>query len=211
MGLSVALATGLYGVSFGALSVAAGLSILQTQLLSAVMFTGASQFAFVGSIAAGGPAALGAATLLGVRNGIYAAELNREFAPRGWRRFVGAHLTIDESFATAMAQDADTERRRGFWVAGVGVWLAWNLFTLVGALAGDLLGDPKAWGLDGAAVAAFLGLLWPRLKDRDAVSVALGAALVTIVAIPTLPVGTPLLVVALLAALAGLRPRAGRP
>ena len=72
MGLSISVATGLYGISFGALSVAAGLNIWQTMVLSALMFTGGSQFAFIGVIAGGGSglAAVGAATLLGVRNAI---------------------------------------------------------------------------------------------------------------------------------------------
>jgi predicted branched-subunit amino acid permease len=52
-GASVAVATGLYGISFGALGVAAGLDVWQTIALSALMFTGGSQFAFVGVLPAG--------------------------------------------------------------------------------------------------------------------------------------------------------------
>lgn len=200
MGLSISLATGLYGISFGALSIAAGLSLGQTMALSLLMFTGGSQFALIGSIAGGGAAALASATLLGLRNLIYGAQMNAMFAPHGLRKLASAHVTIDESVATAMGQPDQAERRRGFWVAGVGVFLCWNLFTLLGALLGNALGDPKTWGLDGAAVAAFLGLLWPRLRSRDTVTIGVAAAFVTLLTVPVLPAGVPLLLAAAAAA-----------
>lgn len=198
MGLSISVATGLYGISFGALSVAAGLSLAQTMALSLLMFTGGSQFAFVGVIAGGGAgsAALGAASLLGVRNAIYGLQMNRMVAPRGPWRWLAAHWTIDESAATASGQADAAEQRRGFWVAGAGVFLLWNLFTLVGALLGDALGDPRRFGLDGAAVAAFLGLLWPRLSAREPVALALACGVVTALAIPRVPPGLPILLAA---------------
>ena len=125
MGLSIALATGLYGISFGALAVAAGLTVAQAMALSLLMFTGGSQFAFIGVIAGGGggAAALSAATLLGVRNGVYGMQMQQLFAPRGWRRAVMAQITIDESAATALGQAEPDEQRRGFWTAGIGVFV----------------------------------------------------------------------------------------
>lgn len=200
-GLSIAVAVGLYGTSFGALAVAAGFSVAQACALSALMFTGGSQFAFVGVAGGGGSlgAAAAAASLLGLRNAVYGVQLNAMLRPRGWRRFLHAHVTIDESMATASAQDDPAEERRGFWTAGLGVYVLWNLFTLVGALAGTALGDPRAWGLDGAAAAAFLGLLWPRLKGRDPVSVAVVCALATVVAVPFVPGGVPIIVAAVVA------------
>lgn len=205
MGLSISVATGLYGISFGALAVAAGLDRLQTQALSALMFTGGSQFAFIGTLGGGGAAALVAAGLLGIRNAVYGAQLNSVFAPKGVMRPLMAHLSIDESFATSMIWDDERERRRGFWTAGVGVFTLWNLFTFVGAWLGDTLGDPRAWGLDGAAVAAFLGLLWPRLRNRDAAALTVLCALVTVVAVPLVPPGIPLLLAGLVAVLMQLR------
>lgn len=200
MGLSIAVATGLYGISFGALSVAAGLNLWQTQLLSALMFTGGSQFAFVGVVASGGAgaAALGAASLLGVRNAVYGMQMQRLLQLRGWRRWLAAHLTIDESAATALAQSSAIEQQRGFWTAGLGVFVLWNVCTLLGALLGDALGQPLQWGLDGAAVAAFLGLLWPRLAQRDGLALALAAGLLTALAIPRLPPGLPIVLAAVL-------------
>nr|WP_229231268.1 AzlC family ABC transporter permease [Corynebacterium cyclohexanicum] len=216
IGASIAIATGLYGISFGALGVASGLDVLQTVALSLLMFTGGSQFAFIGVIAGGGSgaAAAAAATLLGVRNAVYGMQLNSMFRPKGWRRFVAPQFTIDESTATAVGQDSVVEQRRGFWVAGVGVFVLWNLFTAVGALAGNALGDPKQWGLDGAAVAAFLGLLWPRLKGSEPWAIAVVCALATVLTVPLVPSGVPILVAALVAAVLGwvshARAEAGR-
>ncbi|MDN3935963.1 AzlC family ABC transporter permease [Arthrobacter sp. YD4] len=205
IGLSISVATGLYGISFGALSVASGLDFWQTMALSLLLFSGGSQFAFIGVVAGGGSglAAMGAATLLGMRNGIYGMQLNALLQPKGWRRFAAAQVTIDESTATSTGQTDPDEQRRGFWTAGVGVFVLWNIFTAVGALAGSALGDPKQWGLDGAAVAAFLGLLWPRLKGREPVAIAVVCALATVLAVPLVPAGVPILVAALVAAVFG--------
>jgi len=205
VGLSIAVATGLYGISFGALSVASGLDVWQTAVLSLLLFSGGSQFAFIGVIAGGGTpvAAASAAALLGIRNAVYGMQINVLLHPRGWRRLAAAHVTIDESLATSTGQTDPLEQKRGFWVAGVGIFALWNVFTLVGALAGDALGDPKQWGLDGAAVAAFLGLLWPRLKSRDAAAIAVVCALATILVVPVVPPGVPILVAAVVAGLIG--------
>lgn len=205
VGLSIAVATGLYGVSFGALSVASGLTVWQSQALSLLLFSGGSQFAFIGVVAGGGTpvAAASAAALLGIRNAVYGMQMNVLLHPRGWRRFAAAHVTIDESLATSTGQTDPVEQKRGFWVAGVGIFVLWNLFTLVGSLAGDALGDPKRWGLDGAAVAAFLALLWPRLRSREAGAIAVACALATLLTVPFVPPGIPILVAAVVAGLIG--------
>ena len=201
MGLSISLATGLYGLSFGALSVAAGLSFWQTMALSLLMYTGGSQFAFVGVLAGGGaPAsAVGAATLLGVRNALYGMQLNALLRPRGWHKPVAAQLTIDESTATATAQPTADEQQRGFWTAAIGVFIVWNLCTALGAWAGNALGDPRQFGLDGAAVAAFLALLWPRLRQGQAAALAVVCALACVLTVPVLPPGLPILLAAAVA------------
>ena len=193
MALSVSVATGAYGVSFGALAVAAGLDVWQAMVLSLLMYTGGSQFAFVGALAGGGLPATGAAMLVGLRNAVYVMQVNSWFHPLWAQRILMAHFTTDESTAVAAAQPDQRLRRLGFWVTGAGVFALWNAMTLVGALLGNLLGDPKAWGLDGAALAAFCGLLWPRLVARDAVSTAIAAAAVTVALVPVLPAGLPIL------------------
>ena len=206
---SVGLATGAYGVSFGALSVASGLDVWQTVALSALMFTGGSQFAFVGVIGAGGSglAAIATATLLGIRNGLYGLQVSEFLGVRRAQRAIAAHLTIDESTAVAISQDHDHPRRIGFWHTGVAVYILWNLFTFVGAVVGNALGDPRRWGLDGAAAAAFVALLWPRLRSRDAGATAALAVLVTVLVVPRAPAGIPVLVAALAALVVGLWPR----
>jgi predicted branched-subunit amino acid permease len=205
VGLSISVATGLYGISFGALSVTSGLDFWQTMALSLLLFSGGSQFAFIGVVGGGGSgiAAMSAATLLGMRNGIYGMQLNALLHPTGWRKYVAAQVTIDESAATSTGQTDPAEQRRGFWAAGIGIYVLWNLFTAVGALAGSGLGDPRQWGLDGAAVAAFLALLWPRLKGREPIAIAVVCAVATVLAVPLVPAGVPILVAAVVAALLG--------
>jgi len=210
---SVSVATGAYGVSFGALSVAAGLSIWQTQVLSLLLFSGGSQFALVG-ILAGGPsgavAAVATSTLLGVRNGLYGLQVARMLRVRGLRRLLAAHLTIDESTAVGVGQRETEAGRLGFWATGAGVFLLWNAMTLVGAVVGDRLGDPRAYGLDAAAAAAFCALLWPRLRSLDAFAIAASAAVVAVLVAPHAPAGVPVLVAAFAALLAAFWRRAHR-
>jgi predicted branched-subunit amino acid permease len=213
---AVGLAVAAYGVSFGALAVASGLTVWQACVLSLVMFSGGSQFALIGVVASGGvaagPAAIAGAALLGLRNGLYAIRVSPIVGRGVAKRLVAGHLTIDESTAVATAQSDPAAQRVGFWATGVIIYIGWNTMTLVGALLGDLLGDVRAYGLDAAAAAAFLGLLWPRLAARQPVAVAAGAAVVAVVAIPVLSPGLPVLAAALVGVIAGvLSARRGRP
>lgn len=206
--LAVALAVSAYGISFGALAVASGLDIVQTCVLSLVMFSGGSQFALIGVLATGGtaagPAAIAGATLLGLRNGLYAIRVSPIIGP-GWpKRLLAGHLTIDESTAVGTAQPTLEGQRIGFWATGAMIYIGWNLTTLLGAILGDQLGDVRQWGLDAAAAAAFLGLLWPRLTALQPIAVAIAAAVVAVVLIPVLPQGVPVLAAALVAVVVGL-------
>ncbi len=217
--LGIGIATGTYGLSFGALAAVAGLSLAQTCALSALMFTGASQFAFVGVIAAGGSAvAAGAsAVLLGTRNALYGLHLSQLLGLRGLRRAGAAHLVIDESAAMSLAgglageqssASADVGRRLsrlGFYVAGGSVFVFWNLATLLGALGAQALSDPGRYGLDVVAPAAFLALLAPRLRDRSSWYAALLAVAVALATAPLLPAGVPVLLAALAVVLVTLR------
>ena len=210
--LSVGIAVSAYGVSFGALSVAAGLDIWQTSVLSLLMFSGGSQFALIGVIGSGGagPAAVAAAVLLGTRNSLYAIRMAPIVGP-GWaKRLAAGHLTIDESTAVATAQVSLRGQRIGFWVTGIVIFVGWNATTLAGAFLGDLVGDVSQYGLDAAAAAAFLGLLWPRLKELQPVVVAIGAAVVAAALTPVLPSGLPVLAAALVAVVVGLTNWFGR-
>jgi len=206
-GLGVAIATSAYGISFGALAVASGLDVWQTCVLSLLMFTGGSQFAFIGVLGAGGiaalPSAIASAVLLGVRNVAYGMRMSPLIGDGFWRRTAAAQVTIDESTAVAISQSTPALSRLGFWITGLGVFMGWNLTTLAGALLGDVLGDPKSWGLDAAAAAAFLALLWPRLKQRQAVVVGVAAAVVAAALTPVLMPGLPVLVAAVVAIVVG--------
>lgn len=208
----VGVATGAIGLSFGAISTASGLSVLQTCALSLLMFTGGSQFALVGVLGAGGSGLAGAATaiMLGSRNALYSLRLASLLRLRGPRRFVASQLVIDESTAMAVVRESEPASRLAFYSTGLAVFVLWNLGTVLGALGAEALSDPQTVGLDAAAPAAFLALLAPRLRKREPQSVALAAAAVALLAAPILPIGTPVLVAALAAVVIGLV-RARRP
>ncbi|WP_205474754.1 AzlC family ABC transporter permease [Nocardioides sp. SYSU D00038] len=208
--LGVGVATGLYGVSFGAVSVASGLDVWQTCVLSLVMFTGASQFAFVGVLAGGGSPVSAAATalLLGTRNTLYGLRMAPLLAWRGRRRAGAAHLLIDESTAMGVTRATTPLARTGFLVTGVTIFVLWNLTTLAGAVAGEALGDPRTYGLDAAVGGAFLALLWPRLREPRHRVVAVLAVAVALGLVPLTPAGVPVLAAGGVALLVGLL---GRP
>jgi predicted branched-subunit amino acid permease len=192
--LSVSLTVGAYGVAFGAASVASGFSVLQTCLFSLLTFTGASQFAAVGVVGSGGAAisAVAAATMLGTRNALYAIQMAPLLRVRGLRRVAAAHLTIDESTGVALSQAprGTAAMRAGFWLTGSGVYVFWNIFTLLGALGAKALGDPASWGLD-----TFLRV------------VAASSMAFALVITPWLPAGLPIIASALVAVAFGWRPR----
>jgi len=198
MSVGVGLATGLYGISFGALATAAGLTVWQAQVLSLLMFSGGSQFAVIGVLAASGPIgavpAIVSAWLLGIRNGFYALRLNSVLHVAGVMKLLAAQLTIDESNAVSASQENSKDSKLGFWLTGASVFVFWNAFTLFGALLGSAMSDPSLWGLDAAAAAAFLGLVWPRLKHLQANLTAVIAVALTLVLVPLLPSGIPVIV-----------------
>jgi predicted branched-subunit amino acid permease len=201
----IGIATGAYALSFGAIATGTGLSVLQACVLSLAMFTGASQYALVGVLGAGGGALTAAATslLLGTRNVLYGLRLSSLLQVRGPRKLVAAQLVIDESTAMSLGRESQRANRLGFWATGISVYVFWNLGTLVGALGAQALPNPKAVGLDAAAPAAFLALLAPRVRSRSLIAVAVAAAAVAMAFVPILPVGGPVLVAALVAIVVG--------
>jgi predicted branched-subunit amino acid permease len=210
--LSVSFAVGLYGIAFGAAGITAGFSILQTCLLSLLTFSGASQFAVVGVMGAGGTALSGIATasLLGIRNTLYGLRMAPLLQVRGWKKVVAAQITIDESTGVAIGQEdlGPAAMKQGFWLTGIGVYVLWNFFTLLGALGAQAMGDPSSWGLDAAVPAAFLGLVWPRLLGRFERTLAITALVLAILLTPYMPAGLPIIFTALLAVIFGWKARA---
>ncbi|GAO11692.1 hypothetical protein TPA0598_08_06030 [Streptomyces lydicamycinicus] len=199
--LGVGIAVGLSGFAFGVTSAGVGLSLVQTCALSLLVFTGASQFALVGALAAGGNplTAAAGAFFLGARNAFYGLRLSAVLGYRATVKPFAAHWVIDETSAVTLAQPDRRTARLGFTVTGLTLYVLWNLTTLAGALGAEALGDTEAWGLDAAGPAVFLALLAPMLKDTVE-RVAAGLAVVLVmVTLPLLPTGVPVLVSALAA------------
>ncbi len=197
--LAVGLAVGTSGLTFGAAGVAAGLSVVQCAALSLLVFTGGSQFALVGVLGGGGSALAGAlsAVALGIRNTFYGIRLADALQLRGVRRLASAQIVIDESAAMATVQPSRREARLAFFVTGVTLYVVWNLATVIGAVGAGQLGDPKSFGVDAAAPAAFLALIAPRLRGAVERRTGLLAVVIAVVAIPLTPVGVPVLLAAL--------------
>lgn len=209
--MSVALPVGTYGIAFGAAAIANGFSVLQASLFSLLLFSGASQFAVVGVFGAGGSAlsAITTGSLLGFRNGLYSMRMKPILKVAGIKKFFAAQLTIDESTGVALSQEprGAASMRYGFWATGIGVFVFWNLFTLLGAFGAQALGNPSAWGLDAAVPAAFLGLVWPRLIDKQSKLIAISAVCVALLLTPIAPAGIPIISTVLLAVIFGWKPK----
>ncbi len=207
-GVGLGLAVGVFGLSFGALAVASGLSTAQAGVLSLFAFTGGSQLAYVGVLGAGGTAGSAAASaiLLGSRNLLYGVTVGPVLAvPARWRP-VAAHLVIDETTAMATAPGLSRRLARlAFTATGLAVFVCWNVATLVGALLGGAVGDPTALGLDAVGPAAFLALLWPRLRSGRVGTrrVAATGAVLGAVGAVVLPIGLAVPVAALAVLAAG--------
>ncbi len=199
--LGVGVAVGLSGFAFGVTSAGAGLSVLQSCLLSLLVFTGASQFALVGALGAGGNpfAAAAGAFFLGARNAFYGLRLSGLLGHRALVKPFAAHWVIDETSAVAFAQPDRRSARLGFTVTGLTLYILWNLTTLAGALGAEALGDTGAWGLDAAGPAAFLALLGPMLRSTVERAAAGLAVVLMLTTLPVLPAGVPVLVAALAA------------
>jgi branched chain amino acid efflux pump len=193
------VAVGVSGLAFGAAAVGAGLSVAQACALSLLAFTGASQFALVGAVAAGGglAAATAGAILLGSRNTLYGLRLAPLLRLRGPRRVLGALGVIDETTAVALAQPDAAASRTGFVATFAATYLTWNASTLLGAVGAGTLASPRALGLDVVGPAAFLALIWPRLRaGRIERAVALAGAALALGLTPVLPTGVPVILAA---------------
>ena len=207
--ISIGVAVAMYGVSFGALGTTTGLTIPQTMALSLLMFTGASQFTLVSTLASGGTAltAVIASWLMGTRNAAYSMRMTPILKTRGLGRLVAVQLTIDESTAMGLAQDETAYEGRAsrlaFWATGLSVYVLWNLATFVGAVSVSTFGDPKTFGLDAAIAAGLFALVWPQIKSRIEIAVALGGALIALTLTPFVSPGIPVLAAALVAVIIG--------
>ncbi len=211
--LALAAAVSAYGLSYGVLATAAGLSPLVATGSSVVVFAGSAQFAFVGVLAAGGNPLTGALSgvLLNLRYLAFGFAMAPHL-PRGSlpRRMLDGHLMIDESVALALAGPRHDLVRR-FRLAGLAVGVGWVAATALGAYGGQLLGDPRALGLDAAFPAGFLALLAPWLRSRQGRVAALLGVAIALALTPVAPPGIPVVAAALGAVIALRVPAANRP
>lgn len=209
--LAVAIPVGSYGVAFGAAAVSSGFSVAQSCVLSLFLFSGASQFAVVGVMGAGGGviSAVATASLLGLRNMFYGFRNAPILNVKGLKRIASAQITIDESTGVSLMQEPRGREamRYGFFATGIGVFIFWNLFTLLGALGAKSIGNPSTFGLDAAVPAAFLGLVWPRLTDNKKRMAALIAIVTAVALTPILSAGLPIIATVVIAIVMGWRAR----
>ena len=205
--ISVGLAVGAAGVAFGAVAVSSHFTVAQACVLSLVLFSGASQFSLVAVMSAGGSAlsAIITGAFLGGRNGLYGVRMAPILKLKGLKKILGAQVTIDESTGVAIAQKDLADQRTAFWYTGIGVYVFWNLSTLIGALAAKSIGNTSAWGLDVASPAIFCAVLFPRLKERRLLIAAVLAFIWALSITELVPAGVPIISTVLIAAIVGWR------
>jgi len=194
----------LFGLSYGVLADATGFGSPAAVVMSATTFAGASQFAAVSVLDAGGTvaAAILAAIFLNARYMAISVTVASIFPGRKLRRLVESQAIVDESWALS------GRRGRFEWPILVGSGLVfyglWVGSTAAGTLIGGVLGDPNALGLDAAFAALFLALAVPYLRERRSREAAAVAAVITLVLLPFAPAGVPI-IAASAACLVGLR------
>jgi 4-azaleucine resistance transporter AzlC len=196
--LTFAVTAGIIAISYGVLARASGLSLVMTCAISLLVFAGGSQFLAVATIATGGTP-LGAVVggiVLNARHLPYGLAMAPLLRGRIWKRALSSQIVLDESTALALAQPTPELGRLAFYACGGALFVAWNLGTLIGALAGGRIADPSSLGLDAAFAASMLALLAPMLRRRDLRAAALAGAVIALLATPFTAPGVPILVAA---------------
>jgi 4-azaleucine resistance transporter AzlC len=189
----VCVADGVVGASFGAVAVSGGQAPWVPVAMSLLVFAGGAQFAALGVVLAGGSpiAAVVAGLVLNARLLPFGFAVAEVLGGRLPVRLLGTHVMVDESVAFAVAQRDLPGRRAAFWTSGVLLFVVWNLGVLVGVLAGRMIGDPGALGLDAASPVVLLALVLPSLRDAGTLRAALLGAAIALAATPILPPGIP--------------------
>jgi 4-azaleucine resistance transporter AzlC len=195
------LAVFFIGLSYGAIAVASGFPLWVPAGQSLLVLAGASEFLFVGIVAAGGSpfAAALAGLLVNSRHLPYGLALPAGVTGpagttgRGWRRLLGTHLMNDESVVFALAQEDLRAKRAAYWACGLGVLICWPGGAVLGALAGSAIHDTNTFGLDAMFPAVILALIVKDLRDTPVLRAALAGAAIALAATPFLPAGLPVL------------------
>lgn len=183
-----------FGLAYAVTARQAGLSVLETQALSLLVFAGSAQVSAAGLFAAGasGIEIVLTTFLLNVRHVLYGFSLGRELRLRPRERLVAAYFLTDEAFGVVTAS---RERNLPFLLgAELSLFLTWNLATFGGALLGAAIPDPEKLGVDLIFPLAFLALLVPLVRGRAELAVALASGALAYVLARTLPGGLPILI-----------------
>jgi 4-azaleucine resistance transporter AzlC len=196
--LTFSITSGLIGLSFGVLARTSGLSLAMTQAMSLLVFAGGAQFLAIATIASGGTplAAVVGGIVLNARHLPYGLAIAPHLRGPLWKRALASQVVLDESTALSLAQPTPELGRVAFYACGCALFACWNLGTLVGALAGGVIGDPATFGLDAAFPASMLALLAPLLRRRDVRAAALAGGLIALAATPYTAPGVPILLAA---------------
>lgn len=176
-----------FGIIFGSLAGAAGLSAWQTLGMSLLVFAGSAQFIAISLLGAGtGPIVLLLTTfVVNLRHALYSASLQPfvRHLPKRWRVPLAFWLT-DEAYAVVLHRytDADGSPNKHWYFLGaaLAMYLNWQLSTLIGVLFGQSVPNLSAWGLDFAMLATFIGIVVPTLRNSPQVAAALVAAAVAL-------------------------------
>ena len=189
------LAVFFIGLSYGAVAAASGFPLWVPAAQSVFVLAGASEFLFIGIVAAAGSpiAAALAGLLVNARHLPYGLALPPGVTGRGWRRLAGTHVMNDESVVFALAQDDLPGKRAAYWACGLGVLVCWPGGAVLGALIGSAVHDTNSFGLDAMFPAVILALIVPDLRDRMTLRAALAGAAIALVVTPFLPAGLPVL------------------
>jgi 4-azaleucine resistance transporter AzlC len=189
----IAVAAFAFAFSFGVLARPSGIATIEAIVMSATTFAGSAQFAVASILGAGGGivSAIVAATLLNARYAPISVSLAPIFIGGPLRRLLESQLIVDESWA--MSRRADGRHDRRLLVgAGLVLYVCWVGGTVLGALAGDALGDPASLGLDAAFPALFLAILVSQVHSRRALAAAVLGGTIAVVLIPVAPAGVPI-------------------
>jgi len=191
----LSVAVGIVGITFGVLAETSGLTLPQAVAMSALVFTGASQFAAVTVISSGGTefAAVASGLVLALRNSFYGPSVAPLFSGSRLRRLISAQFVIDETTAMATAQTTPEIAKEAFWMTAAWLYSLWNLGTVAGVLAGQIIADAEIWGLDAAFPAAFVALIVPHLRTAPGRSAAFAGAAIAVALFPFAPPGVPIL------------------
>lgn len=193
----LALVVGIFGVSWGVLAGDAGIGPFAALLMSATTFAGSAQFAAISILADGGgiAAAVTAAVLLNARYGPIGLSIAPVLRGNAAMRLLQSQLVVDESWAVANRGGGRFDHHLLIG-AGAAIYISWLAGTALGALGGDLLGEPETLGLDAAFPALFVALLAPQLRDRRALAVACAGAAIALALVPLARPGVPVIAAA---------------